>query len=191
MAKALLRHGASRMARDSKQNTPLHRAAYCGHLSCVVRLLGSPGDYKLTPEELNATEAQGVTPLHLAAFAGYTHCCGALLAAGARLDAAAADGSTPRMVAQLAHPANAELLALLSGRGPADAPGTTCHHCGAREADALLRACSGCHSVRYCGAACSKSAWQAHKEECRRRQAEREKRTRVNVVRITSPLDQE
>ena len=86
------------------------------------------------------------------------------------------------MMTQRKHPANAELLALLSGRGPADAPGTTCNHCGAREADAQLRACSGCYSVRYCGVTCSKTAWPAHKEDCRRRQAEREKSTTVNFV---------
>ena len=119
--------------------------------------------------------------MHLAAFVGHTHCCGALLAAGARLDVVAA-GTTPLMMAQRQHPANAELLTLLSGGGPADAPGTTCNHCGAREGDAQLRACSGCYAVRYCCAACSKAAWPAHKEECRRRQSEREERTKVRML---------
>ena len=83
------------------------------------------------------------------------------------------------MVALQEHPDNAQLHALLSGRGPEHAPGTICNHCGAPEADARLRACSGCLSVRYCGAACSKAAWPAHKEECRRRQAKRKEKTQV------------
>ena len=184
MTKALLRRGASRMARDCMQRTPLHLAAESGHLSCVVRLLGSPGDYKLTPGEVNATGGLSVsTPLHLAAFSGQTHCCGALIAAGARLDVITLDGCTTQMYAQANHPANAELLALLSGRrGPVDAPGTTCYHCGAREAEARLFACSGCYSVRFCGAACSKAAWSAHKNECRRRQAKREEGSKVTCV---------
>ena len=62
MTKALLRRGASQTARDSMQWTPLHYAAQNGQLSCVVRLLGSPGDYKLTPEEVNATDLHGATP---------------------------------------------------------------------------------------------------------------------------------
>ena len=181
MVKALLRRGASRMARDSKQFTPLHHAAWAGQLSCMVHLLGKPGDYKLTTAEVNATDADACTPLHYAACNGHMHCCGALLAAGARLDPTDAQGFTPVMIARQEHPANAELLSLLSGRGPADAPGTTCNHCGAREVDTQLRACSGCLSVRFCSAACSSAAWPAHEEECRRRQAEREECTKVRI----------
>ena len=187
MVKALLRHGASRTASDSMQRKPLHYAAACGHLSCVVRLLGSPGDYKLTPEEVNATSEYGHTPLHFAAFHGQAQCVGALLAAGAHLDATDAANETPLMFAQELHPENAELLALLSGGGPADAPGTTCNHCGAREAEARLRACSGCYSVRYCCDACSQAAWPAHKEECSRRQAERKRSTRVLTINADDP----
>ena len=185
MAKALLRRGASRMARDSLQRTPLHLAAISGQLSCLVHVLGSPGNYKLTPEEVNAKNVSGRTPLHAASQNGRTHCCGALLAAGARLDDDATDesgGVTPLMVAQVQHPENAELHALLSGRGPADAPGTTCNHCSAREAETRLRACSGCYSVRYCSAACSKAAWPAHKPECLMRQAERERCTKAHAM---------
>ena len=177
MAKMLLRRGASRMALDSARCTPLHYAAELGHLSCLNRLLGSPGDFKLTPDEVNALNDGGCAALHLAALVSQTHCCGALLAAGARLDVTAASGRTALMMAQRDHPTNTELIALLSGSGHADAPGTTCYHCGAREADARLRYCSGCYYVRYCGAACLQAAWPAHKEECRRLQAAREARS--------------
>ena len=35
-----------------------------------------------------------------------------------------------------------------------------------------LRLCGGCGSVRYCGEACSRAHWRAHRAECRRLQAE-------------------
>lgn len=36
-----------------------------------------------------------------------------------------------------------------------------------------LRLCAGCRSVRYCGEACSRAHWRAHKAKCRRLQAAR------------------
>ena len=183
MVKALLRRGASRTSRDSKQRTPLHGACSKGHLSCVAQLLGKPGDYKLTPDEVNAADVNGWTPLHYAAAKGHTQCCGALLAAGARLDAVDSQGHTPLTVAQHFHPGNAELLELLSGRGPANSPGTVCDHCGASEAETRLRACSGCLVARYCCSSCSSAAWPAHKEECTRLKAAREERVAVTTIR--------
>ena len=176
MVKALLRMGASRTSRDSEQCTPLHVACYAGQLSCVAQLLGKPGDYKLNPDEVNAADDIAWTPLHYAAGNAHMQCCGALLAAGARLDATTSDGHTPQMVAQHQHTANAELHELLSGRGPANAPGTVCDNCGASEAEKRLRACSGCLVARYCCDACLCAAWPAHKEECQRLQAAREAR---------------
>ena len=39
---------------------------------------------------------------------------------------------------------------------------------GAREAAALRgKRCSGCRAVRYCGPACQKADWRAHKAACR------------------------
>ena len=39
---------------------------------------------------------------------------------------------------------------------------------GAREADAPRgKLCSGCRVVRYCGPACQKADWPAHKAACR------------------------
>ncbi len=37
-----------------------------------------------------------------------------------------------------------------------------------------LRRCGGCGAVRYCSLECSRAHWRAHKDECRRLQAERE-----------------
>jgi len=182
MVKALLRRGASRTSRDSEQRTPLHDACLSGHLSCVAQLLGAPGDYKLALEEVNAAEETGWTPLHFAAKNSFMQGCGALLAAGARLDAATSAGITPLMMAQLCHPANTELHELLSGRGAANAPGTVCDNCGASEAETRLRACSGCLVARYCYDACLCAAWPVHKAECQRLQKAREDRAAVVIV---------
>jgi len=177
MAKALLRRGASRTARDSMQRTPLHHAAQKGHASCVALLLGKPGRYKLTPEEVNAADNIGLTPLHAAAYHGHENICGSLIAAGARLDAVNSDGFTPLMCAEQEYPANTALLDLLAGRGPEHPPGTVCDGCGRPETEVQLHPCSGCWSARYCGSACNAAAWPAHKAECRRLQAEREERS--------------
>jgi ankyrin repeat protein len=183
MAKELLKRGASRTARDSKQRTALHYCAIFGQLSCLVAVLGHPGDYKMTPADVSAVGELGWTPLHCAADEGNIQCCGALIGGGAQLDAHSNDGETPLMVAQRNHPTNAELHALLAGQGPALAPGTVCDHCGCpEEASRHLKNCDGCRAARYCGVACQTAAWPAHKEECRRRKAQREDSTSVNIV---------
>ena len=186
MLSALLKRGAARMARDCKGQLPLHCAAASGHLACVIALIGRPGKVKMTPEEVNTAEAKGITPLHFAAIQGHEKICGVLLQAGARLVAKTASGRTPLMLAQHYHPANAALLALLSGgASPAQLPGTVCDHCGKTAEQAAvshLRSCGACFEMRYCGAACSAAAWPAHKAACKERRAEREKRTEARLV---------
>ena len=118
----------------------------------------------------------GVTALHHAAQNGHNKICGVLIEAGARLDAKTSEGFTPLMIALQEQPANAALLALLSGAGPAQPPGTVCDHCGKTAAQASvisLKACSQCHAVRYCGVECSVAAWPGHKAACKARAAER------------------
>jgi hypothetical protein len=137
----------------------------------------------MTPADVNAVGELGWTPLHYAAVSGNIQCCGALIGGGSQLDARTNDGYTPLMVAQHEHPSNAELHALLAGEGPALAPGTVCDHCGRpEEASRHLKNCDGCRAARYCGVACQTAAWPAHKEECRRRKAERERITAVTIV---------
>jgi cytohesin len=176
IAKALLRKGASRTARDNMHRTPLHEACQVGHLFLLALLVGRPGRYKLTPDEVNAADVTGCTPLHYAALNCHIQCCGVLIAAGARLDVRSADGKTPLKLAQHDHPANAELHAMLAGGGPAQAPGTLCDHCGEPEAETKLKSCIDCLVARYCSTACANAAWRSHKAECRRIKAARVER---------------
>ena len=185
MCKALLNRGASRMARDCAQRIPLHFASRNGHLSCVLLLIGRPGKVLMTPEEVDAVDVFGWTALHLAAFGGFEKVCGVLIQAGARLDAKSPKGDTPLMCAQHFQPANAALLALLSGAGPANPPGTVCDHCGKTAEQAsvpFLKSCGSCYAMRYCGAACSAAAWPGHKAACKARKVEREKATKPRIV---------
>jgi len=184
MVKALLKRGALRTATDSKGFSPAMYAAQFGHLSCLNLILGKEGRYKLSPEQVNATDVRGQTALHIAAFCGHAKCCGLLFAAGARLDAIAHGGITPLMVAQHQYPANTALLDVLAGRGPAVLPGTGCDHCGATSGPdgRSVKFCNGCHAARFCGAACYAAAWPAHKAECRRKAAEREAASKPVII---------
>ena len=172
IGKLLLKRGADRMARDDKQSVPLHLAAECGHLSCVVLLLERPTP--MTPADVDAVDDLGWTSLHFAADRGHEKECGVLIAAGASLDARTAKGCLPLFLALLKHPGNATLHALLSGAGPINPPGTVCDHCGKTPAQAsvhFLKACGNCHAARFCGADCAAAAWPGHKAACRARMA--------------------
>jgi len=184
MVKALLHRGALRAARDSMQRTPLHEASLAGHLGCVRQLLGKPGAYKLTPDDVNAADVFGWTSLHSAAQGGHARISGMLCAGGARLDAVESDGYTPLMVAQELHPTNTALIDLLAGRGPAHLPGTVCDQCGRPEPEVQLSYCTGCLMSRFCGNACLVAAWPAHRAECQRIQAAREARSRPNIIQV-------
>ena len=84
------------------------------------------------------------------------------------------------MLAQRFHPTNAPLLALLSGAGPAQPPGTVCDHCGKTAEQAsvsALKGCNQCHAARYCDAVCQKAAWQEHKAACKAHKATLEEMT--------------
>ena len=187
MAKALLKCGADRMARDSLQKTPAFFAAQGGHLSCLTLLIGQPGRRKMTPADVDAVDEEGLTALHHAAERGHDKICGFLLEAGARLDAKTPEGHTPLMFAQQNRPTNTALHALLSGAGPAHPPGTVCDHCGKTAAQASvnsLKACSECHAVRYCGAECGAAAWKGHKKACRARAKEREEMAKPTWISV-------
>ena len=186
MCNALLSRGADRMARDSQQAIPLHYAAANGHLSCVIKLAGRPGQVRMmTPTEVGAVTDIGESALHCAARHGSHQVCHVLLTAGARLDAKTSYGFTPLMLAQHHHPTNAALHSLLSGDGPVQPLELVCDHCGqtAEEASVqALKVCRGCQDVRYCGGACQTAAWEEHRAACEERAKEREEMTRVKLV---------
>ena len=100
---------------------------------------------------------------------------------GARLDVKDGDGDTPLMCAQEGHPEKASMIELLSGRGPANPPGTVCDHCGKTAEQASvpwLKTCGACHGMRFCSSACQAAAWPGHKAACKVRVAEREEATK-------------
>ena len=185
-AKALLKRGADRMARNNLNQTPLHRAAQMGSLSCAVLLLKNP-----SPSfKVDAVDDFHCTSLHYAAMFAHEKICGVLIAAGARLDARTRQGSTPMMLALQEHPTNAPLLALLSGRGPANPPGTVCDHCSKTPEQAsvkILKACGGCQAARFCSAACLAAAWPGHKQACKERSAEVAARAAPKLFELPSP----
>ena len=180
-ARGLLKRGADRMALDSTQRTPLHWAAGMGSLSCVTLLVGRTENPLLTSAEVNAADDMSATALHFAAFHGHEKVAGVLCAMGASLDAKNAAGNTPLQFAQQKHPEKASLLELLSGRGPANPPGTVCDHCG-KPSGRKMVVCSACEMVRYCDPACQLAAWEEHKAECEAEAAVRERRTAVVLV---------
>ena len=176
MCKALLSRGADRMARDNKQNTPLHWAAVGGHLSCVVMLVGGPGRVRMTPDEVDAVDVDGWTALHMAAIRGFDQICGVLLGVGAQLETKASDGFTPLMLAQHHQPTNVALLALLSGAGTPQPLSLMCDHCGKAAEEASVKSlglCRDCRDVRYCSKECQAVAWPGHRAAYRARVKER------------------
>jgi ankyrin repeat protein len=185
ITKALLKSGASRLARDESHKTPLHHAATFGSLSCVVLLVGRPGKIKMTPEEVDVRDIRGLTPLHCAAGKGHEKVCAALIEAGASLFALDNFGRAPFVLAALEHPTKASLLTLLTGAGPEHPPGTICDRCGKTAQQAgvgALRECGNCFMARYCCEACAAAAWREHKMACRAHVAAREVASRPNIV---------
>jgi len=197
-AKALLKRGADRVARDSNGHTPLHVAAFSGHLSCVLQLLGKAGRDRMPPADVNAVDFIGATPLHTGAAQGSIQVCKALVAAGARKDVVTLTQSTPLELAMIMHSGNAALLELLAvappavdpaedvvAGGEAATPGASCEQCGAGIG---LKACGGCYSVVYCGPACSSAAWPGHKSACKARIAARSLLRPVRNIKDLSDL---
>ena len=174
MAAALLERGASRMARDEIGRVPLHNASSRGFVSCVILMVGWPGNAAMMPSFVDSADEDGLTPLHLAAYCGRLKSCGVLIGAGAKLDSSR--GISPLMLAKREHPTNKELLALLSGKVLAGKlPGTVCAACG--ETATLF--CPACGGGVYCGAACREDAQAGHQAACKAGQAELKEKTEV------------
>ncbi len=87
MIGALLAAKVNVNAADDSGRTPLHSAAWNGHLAAVQTLLKAGAD--------SNRSAEGYTPLHAAAWQGHQPIVAVLIAAGAKINAQDADGSTP------------------------------------------------------------------------------------------------
>jgi len=61
-----------------------------------------------------------------------------------------------------------------------------CHLCGSTE-KSLLKACSGCKGVAYCGALCQKSDWAEHKTACKLSTQLRNTKASVPVCKLALP----
>jgi ankyrin repeat protein len=174
MASALLARGASPMARCGKFHaSPLHAAAINGRLSSMTVLLNL--------SDVNAETTNGATALHYTIHCKYpeaaARCAGALVAAGARLDACNFQGISPLTYAEHHCPEKTLLIEVLGGKAATPLPGTVCDGCNASSLP--LKPCSGCCSALYCGSECSLTRWAAHTAECRLRTVEDDKAKRL------------
>jgi ankyrin repeat protein len=110
---ALLKAGASRLARDRGGATALSIAARAGRLAFVQALLAGAAPEEAT--QLNEPNVTGSTPLMEAAFGDRLEVAKALIAAGTAVNSANRQGETALSVA--AFHGDAELATLLLARG--------------------------------------------------------------------------
>jgi len=65
--------------------------------------------------------------------------------------------------------ANEKYLKVARARTNLETRLRTCAKCGpVADKDLLMKVCSVCSAARYCGAACQKLHWNAHRPDCRR-----------------------
>jgi ankyrin repeat protein len=166
--------------------TPLYIAARKGHMAVVLCLVKECG------ADINRATHKGFTPLYIAALWGHLAVVICLVKeCGADVNQATHDGATPLMAASatkhtevvvwlIKHGANAQ-AAFQDGNTAADvsrdfgAPAEQTEyleartHCANPGCDgAGLKKCAGCLKVFFCGPACIRAHWPAHKAECKR-----------------------
>jgi ankyrin repeat protein len=132
--------------------TPLFIAAQNGHLSVVMCLVKEVG------ADINQARLNGVTPLMAASYNKHTEVVVWLIKHGADTQATYRDGDTAADVSRT-EGASVEQTEYLEARTHCANPG--CDGAG-------LKKCAGCLKVFFCGPACIRAHWPAHKAECKR-----------------------
>jgi ankyrin repeat protein len=171
---------------DEHGCTPLYVAAQQGHIAVVQCLV------KELSADVNRAKHDGSTPLYGAAQEGRLSVVQFLVKeCGADVNQATQDGATPLMAASahkhmevvvwlIKHGANAQ-ASLQRGFTAADVTreyGASAEqteyleartYCANPSCDgAGLKKCAGCLKVFFCGPACIRAHWPAHKAECKR-----------------------
>ena len=163
----LLKAGASRYAKDSQGNNPLHFCLSGTSMAILHLLLGTAPDWHYTPEQLDDATT-GWTVLAYALKWASADACKLLIAAGADMHAKVLHEDALLGYADLARiwwRDRPELVALFDPgavQGPFTPP--CCANC--QKSGIKLSACSKCHAVRYCSTACQRAHWHAHKPAC-------------------------
>jgi uncharacterized protein len=168
-AKMLLKAGASRYAKDSTGESPLHYCLSGTSMAILQLLLGTAPDWLYTPEQLNdaTTDIHGCPVLAIAVQCGSADACKLLIAAGADMHAKLLHGDALVSYADLARrswPDRPELAALFDDAAQEPFTPPCCASC--QNSGIKLRACSVCHAVRYCSTACQRAHRRAHKPAC-------------------------
>ena len=166
-AKMLLKAGASRYAKDSQGNCPLHFCLSGTSMAILHLLLGTAPDWHYTPEQLN-DDTIGRPVLAPAVQSGSADACKLLIAAGADTHAKVLRKGALVGCADLARqywPEKPELAAVFDP-GAVQEPFTPpcCANC--QKSGMKLSACSKCHATQYCCTACQRAHWRAHKPAC-------------------------
>jgi ankyrin repeat protein len=144
--------GAAINQAGNRGDTPLYIAAAIGHL-CVVQCL-----VKEHGVDVNQATHNGFTPLMIASARKHTDIVVWLSKHGADAQAFLQGGSTAADVSRYKG-APAEQTEYLEARTHCANPG--CDGAG-------LKKCAGCLKVFFCGPACIRAHWPAHKAECKR-----------------------
>jgi hypothetical protein len=172
---------------DKDGRAPLYVAAEKGHLAVVRYLVKDLG------ADVNRRTEDGCTSLYMAAQMGHLDVVRCLVdELGADVNEATQDGSTPLMIAAqnlhhdivrylLKHGADAQAVGKCTELGTAadyskraNAPAEETAYIQARThcanpncTNAGLKKCERCLNVYFCGSACIRAHWPAHKAECK------------------------